>query len=259
MSLSALWLMKPSPRHSKCGRSSNTSPSSAMACGLPSSRTTRLYWFSTSQRPSRICASSMCTDCRMSSGSKPATTIGLPYTSGTNRYGRLPTTVDTWPGPRKPDSRRSGESRIALIGGTIVTWLQNTVKFGDAELLGAHQRHRGRRRRRLEADREEHDLLVGVLDRDAQRVERRVHEADVGAARLRLEQAAPAAGHPHHVAEGGEDDVRAARPATSRHRRGPSGSRTPGSPARAPARCSAAGCARSRAGRWCACARRTPP
>src|SRR6202022_610459 len=71
----------------------------------------------------------MCTDARMSSGSKPATTIGFPYTSDTNRYGRVPTTVDTWPGPRNPDSRRSGDSRIALIGGTIVTWLQYTLKF----------------------------------------------------------------------------------------------------------------------------------
>ena len=29
----------------------------------------------------------------------------------------------------KPDSRRSGDSRMALIGGTIVTWLQNTLKL----------------------------------------------------------------------------------------------------------------------------------
>ena len=55
--------------------------------------------------------------------------MGFPYTSGTNRYGRRPTTVDTWPGPRKPESRRSGDSRMALIGGTIVTWLQNTLKL----------------------------------------------------------------------------------------------------------------------------------
>ena len=66
---------------------------------------------------------------RMSSGSKPAVTSGLPYSWVTNRYGWLPTTVDTWPGPRKPSRRRSGESRIALIGGTIVTWLENTLKF----------------------------------------------------------------------------------------------------------------------------------
>ena len=49
---------------------------------------------------------------------------------------------------------------------------------------------------------------VRVLHGQAQRVERRVHEADVGAARLGLEQVAVAAGHAHHVAEGGEDHAR---------------------------------------------------
>src|SRR6185436_19509659 len=38
-------------------------------------------------------------------------------------------TVDTWPGPRKPSRRRSGDSRMALIGGTIVTWLHSTLKL----------------------------------------------------------------------------------------------------------------------------------
>ncbi len=74
----ALCEMNPRPRHSKCGRSSKTSASSARARGLPSSRTTREYWFSTSQRPSRIWASSMAMACRTSSGSKPVVTIGLP-------------------------------------------------------------------------------------------------------------------------------------------------------------------------------------
>ena len=44
-------------------------------------------------------------------------------------YGRLPITVDTWPGPMNASRRRSGESRIALIAGMIVTWLQNTEKL----------------------------------------------------------------------------------------------------------------------------------
>ena len=41
----------------------------------------------------------------------------------------MPTTVDTCPGPMNPESRKSGDSRMALIGGTIITWLQNTLKF----------------------------------------------------------------------------------------------------------------------------------
>src|ERR671937_243413 len=68
-------------------------------------------------------------DVRMSSGSKPAQTSGLPYSRAMNSYGRQPITVDTWPGPMKPSSRRSGESRIALIAGMIVTWLQKTKKL----------------------------------------------------------------------------------------------------------------------------------
>ena len=70
--------MKPSPRHSKCGRSANTSAITSSARGLPSHGTTRLYWFSTSQRPARSCARIIWIACRMSSGSKPAITTGLP-------------------------------------------------------------------------------------------------------------------------------------------------------------------------------------
>ena len=47
-----------------------------------------------------------------------------------NSNGRAPTTVETCPGPMKPSSRRSGDSSRARNGGTIVTWLQKTEKFG---------------------------------------------------------------------------------------------------------------------------------
>ena len=50
--LRAEWEMKPSPRHSKYGRSSMTSLITWRALRLPSQGTTRVYWFSTSQRPS---------------------------------------------------------------------------------------------------------------------------------------------------------------------------------------------------------------
>ena len=70
----------------------------------------------------------------------------------------------------------------------------------------------------------------GLRARELERVERRVDHPHVGAARLRLEQRAAAAGDAHHVAEGREDHLRAARRARSRRRRGPSGSRRPGSP-----------------------------
>ena len=46
-----------------------------------------------------------------------------------NSKGRAPTTVETWPGPMKPSSRRSGESSSARSGGTIVTWLHMQEKL----------------------------------------------------------------------------------------------------------------------------------
>ena len=46
-----------------------------------------------------------------------------------NSNGRAPTTVDTWPGPMKPSSRRSGDSSSARSGGTMVTWLHMHEKF----------------------------------------------------------------------------------------------------------------------------------
>ena len=49
--------MNPSPRHSKCGRSSITWPITCNARALPSQGTTRAYWFSISHRPSLSCTS----------------------------------------------------------------------------------------------------------------------------------------------------------------------------------------------------------
>ena len=43
--------MKPSPRHSKKGRSSMVWLITRRATGFPSHGTTRAYWFSTTDRP----------------------------------------------------------------------------------------------------------------------------------------------------------------------------------------------------------------
>ena len=95
---------------------------------------------------------------------------------------------------------------MALIGGTMVTWLENTVKLRD---VAGSRLQQGKGRRRcggLEADCEKDHLALRVVDRDPQGVQRRVHEPDVGALGLGLQQVALAARHPHHVAERGEDD-----------------------------------------------------
>ena len=60
-------------------------------------------------------------DCRMSSGSKPDTTIGLPSFFAIHSYGRQPITVETCPGPINASMRMSGESRMARMAGMMVT------------------------------------------------------------------------------------------------------------------------------------------
>src|SRR6478736_6400329 len=129
--------MNPSPRHSKCGRSSNTSAITSSARVLPSHGTTRLYWFSTSQRPSRSWTRIIWTACRMSSGSKPAITTGLPYVFGMNSNGR---------------AQRRDDRHVAAHDGEI----------GQALCLCPLERERGRGSGGLEADGEEDDLAVRV-------------------------------------------------------------------------------------------------
>ena len=52
-----------------------------------------------------------------------------------NSNGRAPTIVETWPGPMKPSSRRSGDSSSARSGGMIVTWLHMQKKFSTPSAL----------------------------------------------------------------------------------------------------------------------------
>ena len=158
-----------------------------------------------------------------------------------------------------PSRRRSGDSSSARSGGTIVTWLHMHEKFSSALGPRALERQRGRGRGRLEPDREEHDLAVGVLLGDPQRVERRVDHPDVGAGGLGVEQAAVRSRDAHHVAEAGEDHAVARGRARSRRRPVPSGSRTPGSRGRARARRWPAAGRRCRTCRSSGCGRRTPP
>ena len=71
--------------------------------------------------------------------------------------------------------------------------------------------HGHERRGGLESHAHEHDLAVGMLLGQAQRVERRVHDLHAAAGGLLLEQARRGAGHARHVAERGDGDARNAR------------------------------------------------
>ena len=123
-------------------------------------------------------------------------------------------TVETWAGPTKP-------SILIAPKFTHVGALQNVLDRGRREdviaedeevrqtfLLGRQNGHRGRRRRGLKADGEEHHLAVGLRLGDSQRIQRRIDHAHVRAARLGLHQAeAACAGNAHDVAVGEQRDL----------------------------------------------------
>ena len=121
--------MKPNPRHSKCGRNSNVSDISFNAWVLPSGthHAGVLVFDFAAPVPDLLQEHVHRREDveRLESRHHHRLSVHL----GHEPVGRRPTTVDTWPGPRNPDSRRSGDSRMALIGGTIVTWLQKMLKL----------------------------------------------------------------------------------------------------------------------------------
>ena len=195
----------------------------------------------------------------MSSGSKPAVTSGLPYCSGTKRYGPVADDGRHVAGPEEAVEAQVGRLEDGLDRRHDRHVVAEHAEVGHAELAGAQQRDRGRRRRGLEPDREEHDLAVGVLDRDA--AARRA--ASRRSARRRR---APWLRAGSRCCPGtrimSPNDVKitpgvSATAIASSTR--PIGITHTGQPGRAPARRSRAARARCRGGRWCACARRTPP
>src|SRR5579859_193100 len=80
-------------------------------------------------------------------------------------------------------------------------------KVLDALGPGANERKRCGWRGGLEADGEEHNMFVRIGPGQLQRVRRRVHDANIGAARLVLQRAAVCSRHTHHVAECGKHHV----------------------------------------------------
>ena len=81
------------------------------------------------------------------------------------------------------------------------------TEVADAECSGPDQGYGGGRCRRFETDGEEDDVAVRVVEGHLERVQRGVHESDVCAAGLGLDEVALRPGHPHHVAERREDDA----------------------------------------------------
>ncbi len=123
--------------------------------GCPRGRTTRTYWFSTSQRPSASWRRIIAIDWSMSSGSNPDTTTGLPYSSAMNRYGLRADHRRDVPGPDE-----AVEPQVGRLEDRPQRRHDRDVVAEDREVLDAErtrplQRDRGRGRGGLEADREE--------------------------------------------------------------------------------------------------------
>ena len=189
--------------------------SAACAGRLPSRRTQRAYWFSTSARPASSCSTHISTPCRMSSGSKPVTTIGTRYCRGEG-----PIFVHAHDGadvagrqkplhavPRRREDRLDGR-RHQHMGDQ-----QRKIRPAPAGRL--HDGHGVGRGRGLEADGKEHHLPLGVLLGQRHGVHRRVDDPHVAPFRLHGQQVVGRAGHAQHVAERAEDHLR---PRGDRHR-----------------------------------------
>ena len=88
----------------------------------------------------------------------------------------------------------------------MTTWFEKMAKFVMSSSARPQHCCCRRRRCRLEPHGEEHHLAFRVLGCDSERVEGRVDDPDVRALCLGAEKAAVRAGHPHHVAERGEDE-----------------------------------------------------
>jgi hypothetical protein len=134
-SLSPLSGMMPNPRHA-ISHGSNISSISACAIGLPSWRTTRRYWFSTSARRSSICRHSMHIDSIRSEGSKPETTHGTKNSWGMKRKAFKPMTVATWPGRINPSICTSGAERSVRSTPACRLWFRTQSREIQPFFLG---------------------------------------------------------------------------------------------------------------------------
>ena len=194
------------PRHAR-SVTSKTSISIALAAGLPEACTARGYAFSISCLPDSSCSTVRRMPSRMSSGSKPVTTIGSRTSSRAARTRRQPITVQTWPAARKRLHPVVGRLQDRGRWPAAPARARPAARSSRCPPLGLIDRHRVGGCRGFEPDREEHHLLVGILPRDLQGVERRVHDAHVAARGLDLEQILLAARDAQHVAERTEDHV----------------------------------------------------
>ena len=143
----------------------------------------------------------------MSSGSKPVTTIGnFVFRGNRNIFFVTHDGADVAGGEESLNHAVLGrEQRFHRGRNEDVRNQQREIS--DAVVIGLPRGHGVGGCSGFEADSKEDDLLLGIGPGQFQRVQRRINDADVGAFRLRIEQALRRSGHAQHVSEGAEDNV----------------------------------------------------
>ena len=169
---------------------------------------------------------------RMSSGSKPVTTIGTWNPAAIGRYSSMPVIVQTCPAARKPCTRLAGESEHGPHGRRHQHMGDQHGEVVQPQPGRLHHGHGVGRRGGLEAHGEEHHLPLRVLLGQRHGVHRRVDDPHVAAFRLHREQVL----RPSRARAACRRTSRRSPPAARRWRRpcrsSPAASRTPGSPGR---------------------------
>ena len=202
--------MNPRPRHSKCGRSANTSAITSRAFRLPSHghdpRVLVLHLAAAGGELAQDHLDRLEDVERLEAGDHHRLAVvggdelERPRADHRRHVPRPHEAVEAQVGRLQQRPQRRHDQHVVA----------HAREVAQALRLRALQRERGGGGRRLEADREEHHLAVRVLAGDAQGVERRVDHPHVGALGLRLEQRPVGPGDAHHVAEAGEDHARLA-------------------------------------------------
>ena len=204
--------ISPMPRHLRGTHLEHLARSAAARGWLPSRRTARAYWFSTS-RAALLELLHAHEDAlqdvqRLEAGDHDRHPV-LRRRAARTRRSPSPCRRGRRPGSPAPGCPAT--ARMASIAGGTSTCETSMEKFSRPSLRGLVHRHGVGRRGGLEADGEEHHLAVGILPRQlharraaSRRCARRRPPA------LTASRSCVAARHAQHVAERAEDHARAA-------------------------------------------------
>ena len=119
--------------------------------------------------------------------------------------------VQTWPAARNPCTTQFDDESSASIAGGTSTCETSKRKILDVVVIGLPRGHGIGWGRGFKSHGKEHNLPLRIRAGKFQRIERRIHDAHIGAFGLGVEQALRRSGHAQHVAERTENHFRAVR------------------------------------------------